>query len=235
MPVSEERILFWSEIIEENEIQEGLDQTFLNDLEASISDNDAVLFALLIDSLPLLNCPVIAVDTLLSLMNDPSTMSLYSLKGLLLLYMEYNIDIDMIQLLYNMIDSRITNDNIDLLLLLTEDILNINNISISSINMCIKRLLYVYVKSDVSVLYRVLNVVSMIYNRYKLNTVKKGGKDYNINVKLTDRGVDLYLYELDLLKDNPILNVYVREIKQNKIVKISEKEVEDRVLLLMRE
>ncbi|EHY64511.1 hypothetical protein NERG_02480 [Nematocida ausubeli] len=162
-------------------------------------------------------------------------MSLYSLKGLLLLYMEYNIDIDMIQLLYNMIDSRITNDNIDLLLLLTEDILNINNISISSINMCIKRLLYVYVRSDVSVLYRVLNVVSMIYNRYKLNTVKKGGKDYDINVKLTDRGIDLYLYELDLLKDNPILNVYVREIKQNKIVKISEKEVEDRVLLLMRE
>ncbi|KAI5183148.1 hypothetical protein NEIRO03_0770 [Nematocida sp. AWRm78] len=232
------KIEYWADVLDSEDIQEDLEQKLLDDLEYAMQQKSMGidLLCILIDALPILNCPTIAVDNLVTLVHQGGRAAVHAFRGLLLLYTQYSIDIDMFNILYNLTTFELMRDETDLLLLLISDLLHSSNISILTIRMFVKKLMFMCMRSDLDIAYKILNVVGVICNRYKLNAGHaKNNKpnEYTMSTPLSDGTVDTYLYELDALKDHPILNIYIREIKQNKPVVITEKEINKKLLSII--
>lgn len=268
---TEERIVYWKNILKNEEIEEGIEETLLNDLQIVIDRNDNVasidLLNLLINSLPLIECPSMALDPIIHLVRLCTPISARAFKGLMLLYTEYSVSIpEIYTMLYDLISEEICKTEIDLLMILVNDLLYSDGLSVQIVRAFLKRLSYMSIRVHISIAHKILNVLSVISHKHKNSIVKvpksrtshkelikplskphtthstllsnttgvdTPNKPYHTTTPINDTTVDYYLYELDVLKDHPILSTYIREIKQNKIVNIREEEINRRVLELL--
>lgn len=270
----EDRIEYWRNVLENEQIEEGLEDSLLMDLQMVVDCpgelGSSELLDLLINSLPLVECPSIALDHILPLVRLLSPISVRAFKGLVLLHIEYSVSIPGIySMLYSLITEDIFRVEGDLLVILLSDMLYSDSLSIQTIRAFLKRLSYLAVRVEISVSYKILNIISVISHKHKHSIMRVPRKEsstpskvtirslvqirkidrnnpsvetervssacspFSLDSSMNDTAVDWYLYELDLLKDHPVLNVYAREIKQNRIVDIKEEEINRRVLELL--
>ncbi|KAI5189145.1 hypothetical protein NEMIN01_0311 [Nematocida minor] len=299
----EERVMYWNALLKNEEIEEGLEDALMDDLQLVLESPDdeysLALLDILVHSLPLVECPSVALDAILSLVCLGGSVGVRAFKGLILLHSEYSVNIaNIYSLLYDLLTIDLFATESDLLVLLVNDLLYSSSISINVVRSFLKRLSYIAIRVHITTAYKILNVISVISHKHKNSMVKvpkqtasssnansssssiksitqlmnnnknnsnssnsefisdnrsisntgdanadtAGSIDETSNndsyathsVNKSDRSTDYYLYELDLLKDHPILSTYIRDIKQNKIVKITEEDINRGVLSMLQ-
>lgn len=278
----EERIAYWKNVLVDEEIEEGLENVLLKDMQIVLDrpcDSLSIdLLNLLINSLPMVECPSIALDSIVSLVKLFSPISVRAFKGLILLYTEYGVSIpEIYALLYALLTEEMFEIEGDLLVILLNDLLYSDSLSMQTVREFLKRLSYIAIRMHISIAYKILNVISVITHKHRniiskipkkersdtplikpLRQIPKADKNqldrsikqagpYEIDAHHTAQDAphhtalsvnneteDYYLYELDVLKDHPILNAYIRDIKQNRVLNIKEEEINRKVLELLQ-
>lgn len=260
-----ERVKYWENIIKSEVIQQGLEEDLLSDLQV-VKDSECIdsaitLLDVLVHGLPLVECPLVALNALVEIITAGDRLSVHAFKGLILLYVEYSANVSNIyELLYNLLTVELLTEESELLLLLVNDLLYSRDVSIATVKSFAKRLSYLSIRVNIYVTYKILNILSIILNKHKTinrkesscgrsvkpllitGSIKREQEDdlvqadkaYTENTRMNDPAVDYYLYELDALKDHPVLNVYAREIKQNKIVEVESDEITKKILSLVQ-
>ncbi|KAH9386674.1 uncharacterized protein NEMAJ01_1570 [Nematocida major] len=251
MQDTKSKIEFWNSVLEGEEMQEGLEDDLLRDIQfvhENMQEEHALeLLDILVHSLPLVEFPCVALDSILSMVEAGGRVAVHAFKGLMLLYTEHSASVqDIYGLLHALLTEELFLEECDLLLILVNDLLYSSSISMQTIRRFSKRLARIAIRTDVFTAGKILNVLSVMLNKHKDANRKEEvrpkipvislllpGKENAAPEKAAQESEDMYLHELDALKDHPILNIYAREVKQNRVVDIQESDLQRALLELL--
>jgi len=178
------------------------------------SGKDAViLLRQLVEAVPYMETPSICLDGFVKLAGLKDKSSVYSMLAIILIVSEFEGDVpDFFEKLHDLLRPALFEECEDEMIVLCDKSLRSELLSLNTVRSMVKRLCWIAVRVNTVCCARVLSIVSKTLLRHKQAVVLY--KDRKNTENTAEFGTyQPYLFELDALKDHPVLGDYAKNIK----------------------
>ncbi|KAI5185384.1 U3 small nucleolar RNA-associated protein 19 [Nematocida homosporus] len=221
----QKRSKYWVDLLSEEGEVAGAEERLLEDLEWCIKQKGKdteeeleVLLGGIVDGLGLVEEPLMGLDGLVSIFRWGNGRSVLAAKGVVFLISEYAGEMaDFFETFYQLLSPELFVKYEDEMVFLSLLVLRSEGLSLQMIRSIVKRLADISIRVPVLCAGRVLYVISATLNQHKRAVVpfKDRVKEGN-QIGLTQ--FQPYLYELDALKDHPVLGELACQIKGHVLI-----------------
>ncbi|KAI5181685.1 hypothetical protein NEOKW01_1853 [Nematocida sp. AWRm80] len=220
------RIHHYKEIdINTEDIPEDIESMIINDLEKLVGEETKIeakieLVKIISTIIPALDEPVILLDSLVEVVRKKDRVSVYALQPLVLILSEYSGSVtDFFEIFFDLLRVDLFESDREQLVLMCSLIVKAENISLKIARAIAKRLAHIALRVNLFCAIDILRIISVILSIHKNAVVTYKNRETNTGNISEYHNYQGYLFELDALKDHPILGEYARAIKSNQIIR----------------
>ncbi|OAG32003.1 U3 small nucleolar RNA-associated protein 19 [Nematocida displodere] len=214
-----ERVALWKRLGEAGEERDDLEETLMDDLDFCMHHIDEPstlkLIAEIVQGLPLVEEPAVALDGFVRILQAKKKASVAILRAVVTLVSVHGADLpDFFKMFHDLLTPFLFMESSDELLLMTDQVLKAENLSLAVVRSIVKRLAFLALRVDTLLAHKILGVISRAMQRHPRAPVPYKNREEKENTaEFTN--YQPYLFEIDALKDHPVLGNAARAIKSS--------------------